>query len=354
MGTCLGEPPPASGATAERASGEGERERVACTGLGRAALPSTTAGGRAKLLIVVTDDLRCVFDESGLATGAGATTASFPVPGSAMTLPSRKASSPRTTTRETAPTTLVPAKGDHPHLECLGTLGSSHRTSRSTSTAVSSWTGRQKILRGFVWSRSTRSSTVSLPSCTAVRRRGSIVSSPGKPGGAPSELFSASVWGAWCEEKTSMMPMLSHSAFWSTLVARGGCTDPKVPAPRRCASSSLRKRWWGETPHVTLAPLRLASRMTMISSRRDSAHTWIARSYIMAIISTAARVLLSARTTMGRLDGHVSKCAIHTVRSSICSVEHVAWSSSMLSPTAPSPTALTASMLPIVAPTHSA
>ncbi len=37
---------------------------------------------------------------------------------------------------------------------------------------------------------------VSLPWCTAVSRRGSIVSSPGKPGGGEEESFSVTVWGA--------------------------------------------------------------------------------------------------------------------------------------------------------------
>mmetsp|Transcript_68195 Transcript_68195/g.162792 ORF Transcript_68195/g.162792 Transcript_68195/m.162792 type:complete len:372 (+) Transcript_68195:1637-2752(+) len=198
--------------------------------------------------------------------------------------------------------------------------------------------------------RRMRSSSVSRPSATAVRRRGSIVSRPGKPGAGVAEVFSSTVWGAWCDEKTSMMSMLSHSACWSFFVASFGRTSVN-PLPMLSSSWSQRKRWCGETPHVTLAPRRLASRTTMISSRRESAHTWIARSYIIAIISTAASVLLSERTRIGMSAGVESKCAIHTVRSSICSEEDVAWSSSIESASTPL-SVLTLAELLMVAPTR--
>lgn len=61
---------------------------------------------------------------------------------------------------------------------------------------VLSCAGREKILRGLSYSRLTMSSTVSLPSLTAVRSSGSMVSRPGYPGGGFSESFSSTAWGA--------------------------------------------------------------------------------------------------------------------------------------------------------------
>mmetsp|Transcript_41137 Transcript_41137/g.96718 ORF Transcript_41137/g.96718 Transcript_41137/m.96718 type:complete len:211 (+) Transcript_41137:1624-2256(+) len=206
--------------------------------------------------------------------------------------------------------------------------------------------------RGLVWRRATTSSSERRPSDTAVSSSGNIVSRPGKPGGGVADCFSSLVCGAWCDEKTSMMSMFSHSASTSLSVASRGRTSA-MPLGSVATCASVRKRWCGATPHVTLAPRRFASRTTMISSRRDSAQTWIARSYIMAIMSTAASVLDSARTTIGSFEGHASKCAIHTVRSSICSSSVVAWSSSMHSATAPlSQHFLAAETLDMVAPTY--
>ena len=70
-------------------------------------------------------------------------------------------------------------------------------------------------------------------------------------------------------------------------------------------------------------------------------------------MSTAASVLFSARTRMGWSLGHASKCCIHTVRSSICSILDVALSSSMLSPTPSVASAAVASALSMVAPMKS-
>mmetsp|Transcript_78021 Transcript_78021/g.114220 ORF Transcript_78021/g.114220 Transcript_78021/m.114220 type:complete len:217 (+) Transcript_78021:1829-2479(+) len=210
----------------------------------------------------------------------------------------------------------MPWNGFQSHLPCGIFSGSTQVRSRSTSTYVSGCSGSPKILRGFVCSRNTKSSMVRRPSLTAVRSSGSIVSSPGKPGSFWF-FFSSLVWGAWCEEKTSMMSMLSHSACLSLAVARRGRMVIRS-SPCLSTSSSVRKRCVGLTPQVTLAPRRFASRTTIISSLRDRAHTWIARSYIMAIMRTAASVLDSERTTMGILPGQLSKCSIHTVKSSIC------------------------------------
>ena len=50
--------------------------------------------------------------------------------------------------------------------------------------------------RIYWWKDDIHTSIVSLPSCTAVSRRGRIVSRPGKPGGAFSPVFSSTVCGA--------------------------------------------------------------------------------------------------------------------------------------------------------------
>ena len=57
--------------------------------------------------------------------------------------------------------------------------------------------------------------------------------------------------------------MLSHNAFWSSAVTSGGLTLILL-YPSLSASSSVRKRWWGATSHVTFIPFSLAARITKI------------------------------------------------------------------------------------------
>ena len=84
-----------------------------------------------------------------------------------------------------------------------------------------------KILLGLwciFWARSSR---VSLPRSTASSMRGSIVSSPGKPGGAPGPRFSSTVWGAWSVAMQSITSKFSQRASRSSFDTRCGLTCGK-------------------------------------------------------------------------------------------------------------------------------
>lgn len=67
----------------------------------------------------------------------------------------------------------------------------------------------------------------------------------------------------WSVAKQSMMSMFSQRASWSSWLTKQGRTSPQ-PAPSLAASSSVRKRWWGQTSQVTACPWLFAALMIRI------------------------------------------------------------------------------------------
>src|SRR5215216_5955568 len=74
----------------------------------------------------------------------------FPAPASAKTIPSSKAVLPRNTTFLTLPFTFQPSKGVQPQRANCSEALISYSAFSSTSTQVSGWSGRSKILRGLI------------------------------------------------------------------------------------------------------------------------------------------------------------------------------------------------------------
>src|SRR3990172_1593932 len=117
----------------------------------------------------------------------------LPVPGSPFTVPFSNTTRPRRVTRVTLPRTSIPSYGVQSHRVCRFAARMTQLSSVSTSTAVSGSAGSPKSRCGLVTSRSSMASRDIRPSCPAVSRSGTIVSTPGNPGGGDGECFSAHV-----------------------------------------------------------------------------------------------------------------------------------------------------------------
>ncbi len=144
--------------------------------------------------------------------------------------PSPYATMPPMITHE-GKTPMWPSKGVHPHLLCR--LSGSIRTACFGKRAKSPRHPGEKpaggipsIAAGLLLVLAITSGRLIFLSRTAPRRSGTMVSTPGTPGGASGNgsCFSFCVWGAWSEAMTSIRFHRDTRSFRSRSVRNGGFT----------------------------------------------------------------------------------------------------------------------------------